>query len=781
MDEPDRGGWKESSPTLRHFLPDLDFDLKQISMSPMGRLLQSGLQIVLLGGVLLTLLLIDPLAVHGFREPKMVAILFLAGVAAILGGLMGIMGHRSFSIPASLAALLPLLGILVYQFCSQSAGDFGGSGRLVIDYSLYILAPVVAWGVILICGGMAFRSPRARSALALTITVALTFEVVIVLLEIIQNQTGLQLNPIAFTGEIDLLGQEIRERIYGTIGNPNFVAGYMAIAFFPVLGWTVGSERRVAGLFGVLILSATMLAILATRSKGAVLALFVGAAQLLYLVWRNHRRAGGHMPATPGPRSWFYIPLLLLAVAVILVGWFLADQSAGPVEGSFLHHWFETLSFKGDSIAVRALLAECGFRMWAPHPWLGLGAGQFKIHFLETLRQMLLGEDAGLFSGRVARLQSLRANHLHNEYLQVLVEWGLVGLASVLLFLAWSQVNILSVIDRSKPDRDRWVRMGLLAGFWAALGGSLFDLPFHRPTQAYLLALLLGVNLAPGQGVIKSQRIWRGTVDLAAGFILLALSLWFLHGTAMRYVSLREVFMAKSVLEGKIPGGDTGRATEVIQRAIYRVPGDGDNYYYQAHIQLYSRKDPNAAISTIRRAQKLCDEPGLYLLEARAQIEKGNFSAAEPLLDLMKTLDRDRPGLHYLLGRVYQATQRFEEARNEYMADIHWSEGNSRETNPDLEDSILRLASLLEDAGDFNRAVIYYEKFLKKKEGQIPNYPLAQLSLARIFRDHLFDRDLTRKYLQEALFIFQKNGNVSEAQKIENQLGEASRQPSRLP
>jgi len=732
-----------------------------------------------MAGIPVTLLLLDPFSVQGFREPKVVAILFWAGTAGLLSSLLVVCSPLSagntFRCPAPVFALSPLLGLLVWHLGRISPESFNQTQSLQHQYTLYILAPAIAWILLVICASNVFRTIHSRRALSVMILIALAVEVSIVGLEITQNLTGIRLNPVSLTGEINLLGQDLREKIYGTIGNPNFVAGYLAIALFPILGWTISTGRIFNGTVGVIILSISSLAILATRSKGAILALMAGAAQFLFLTLRNRRRTS-RSTTLAERRTKLLGPLFLLGIIVLLLGWMLADQSAGPEEGTYFHHWLDTFSLKGDSIAVRALLAECGFRMWETHPWTGLGAGQFKVQFLNTLEKMLHGPDADLYAGRVARLQSLRANHLHNEYLQVLVEWGIVGFLSVLLFLAWSQTIAMNAIEKSPSRQDQWVRTGLLSGFWAALGGSLFDLPFHRPSQAFLLAILLGASLTPLRTDGYRSHAGRWVSFLFIIFLILPLSLRFLRDTGMRYVSLREVFIAKSILEGRIPGGNNEKAMETLQRAVLRVPGEGDYLFYLAHAQLHVRKDPNTAITTIRRAYLISDEPELSLLEARAHIEKGNYSNAESLLTFMNTLDHDRPGLHYLLGRVYQGQERLSDARMEYLAEVRFQEVNPRQIEPDLDDSLLRLASLFEDAGDFREAVRFYEKFLARKEGQIANYPLAEMNLARIYRDHLFDLDLARKYMNEALEVFRKNGNHPEIQKMEEELRSLSSQ-----
>lgn len=737
---------------------------------------RSAARLLIAGGILITLLLIDSLSVQGFREPKMTAILFYGGMAFLFLGMFSWDWIRNRSIrfpfPQPLLAFVPLVFLFLWQMgCFGFYGETVPYHELKLAYRLYILLPVIAWISVYALASHVFGSPGSNRYLGWVILVGTALEVGVVLLEILQNQTGLRVSLLNLAGEIDLMGQEIKERIYGTIGNPNFVAGYLSIALFPVIGWSMGCNRLRGKLCGGMVASFTLLAIIATRSKGGILAFLVGCIHFGYL----HHRRKVHLSRSERGKSSSIAkgPILILVIALVLFGWVLADRGASSSEGTYLGHWLETLSLRGDSIAVRALLADSGFRMWQESPWSGIGAGEFKVRFLATLEQMLQGTDAERYAGRVARLHSLRANHLHDEYLQVLVEWGAIGLVLVMLFLAWNQVLAVEFLGNTDRGRDFNMRLGLLSGFWAALGGSLFDLPFHRPSQAFLLAVLAGAAIAPPSPQIcppvkrthlkKLPAILIGMVFLLSGMVLLLES-------GKRYLCQREGFIAQAIINGKIPAGDFSKATSMIKQIIHQQPGEGDYYQYLAHIQLNMENDPNAAINTIRRARQISDQPALFLLEARAQIEKGNYEAAAPLLTFMETLDRDHPGLQYLIGRYHQARGELEEARSAYLSEIHWSENSGSQLTPDLSDSYLRLASILEDLGDFRNAVVFYEKFLGKMQGQTPTYPMAQLRLGRILRDHLYEYRLAEKYFLEAQAIFQKQGNLTEVGRVQRDL-----------
>ncbi|MCG3198064.1 MAG: hypothetical protein GHCLOJNM_02558 [bacterium] len=740
------------------------------------RLLRGTLIAVLVAGTWVTLFLHDPQSLHVFREPPMLALAAFGGLAALVWGTWVITAAGAARTPPRipralllLGSLAPVLLVRLFLDLKEPSLDLAVGGiNPILSYRLHVLLPVLSWLLVACSASLAFCSTQSRSLLALAVLLGLGLETGIVVTEMVGNRLGISLNPVAAWSEIDLMDQRVKEAVYGTIGNPNFVAGYLAIAFFPALGWTLGRRGPFRKILGLTVLGAVMVSIVATRSKGGFLALAAGALHFLLCL----RLTGGQRGGTNRSAAWMR-PLVAgaLVLALVLAGWLFADVLSPSEEGPYLGRWLETLSLKGDSIAVRALLWVSGFRLWEANPWLGIGPGEFKIRFLGVLRGMVEGPDSDLFAGRVARLHSLRANHLHNEFLQALVEWGVLGFLGILLFLVCAQVRAFGLIHTGACRRDRLIRLGFLSGWWSALGGSLFDLPFHRPAQAYLLAVLLGAALSEG-GLLRSVPL-RSLFTRARGAFLslslLALGVGMLWMADIRYVSLREAAMAREILSGKIPGGDSRKAEAAIRRVASRVPGEGD-YQVLFALALLNRGDYNAAISSIRRAKAVSDDPELLLLEARAQIEKGNMAAAAPLLAFFEALDRDRPGLHYLKGRVAEGLGNPDAARQSFLADIHFSGLSPDLANPDLPDSHLRLARLLEARGEFREAARHYRGFLEALGGRRPDFPMAELALARIYRDRLFDPALARKYFEEARETFKKQGNHAELERLAAEL-----------
>ena len=99
----------------------------------------------------------------------------------------------------------------------------------------------------------------------------------------------------------------------------------------------------------------------------------------------------------------------------------------------FLHH-FDKAQSRIDNVtatdnidggASRRWLWEVAVRMWQEHLWLGVGPAQFDVRFPAYRTQFI----------------QLNPGHVHNEYLNVLVDYGLVGalLAATVfgLLLGW--------------------------------------------------------------------------------------------------------------------------------------------------------------------------------------------------------------------------------------------------------------------------------------------------------------------------------------------------------
>ena len=117
---------------------------------------------------------------------------------------------------------------------------------------------------------------------------------------------------------------------------------------------------------------------------------------------------------------------------------------------------------------------RAALRLASGSPLTGVGPGQARLRWV--------GRDGRTFAAKYA----------HNEYLQVLVELGAVGLALLVAFLLVTARHIRAAgraVSRSP------LRSGAVAGLVALLVGSAFDFLWHVPAVPLVAALLVAFTV----------------------------------------------------------------------------------------------------------------------------------------------------------------------------------------------------------------------------------------------------------------------------------------------
>ena len=236
--------------------------------------------------------------------------------------------------------------------------------------------------------------------------------------------SGWVLDTAGLTARVDHDGYA---RVGGTVGDPNGAGAYFALLLVPALAVLLAPVGRglrrlaagalVLGLFGLVV----------TFSRGGWLGFAVALALFCAVGW--HRR-------------WFSLkaPLVVgLALLAVLV----------PLGGSVADRL--TQSDQG-AAASRTPLAETALRMSQDHPLLGVGSNNYTVAMptYET-------------RDRAAEW----AYTVHNKYLLVLAETGVVGLVAFLWFL----VAGLRAGARASRARDPALAM-IAVAFAAGLVGQ---------------------------------------------------------------------------------------------------------------------------------------------------------------------------------------------------------------------------------------------------------------------------------------------------------------------
>lgn len=267
------------------------------------------------------------------------------------------------------------------------------------------------------------------------------------------------------------------EPVIGTYASKNTYANLLAMAVpLAVLDlWGAsGRQRRSGGerrspWWGALALLTLLAAALASTSRtGIATALLVALLALALLAPARESAVGGHGGAWLRRLGLPALALGLLAVALFMGGLDWVER-------------FDAERLAADD-ALRALTREA--------TWRG------------ALAYWPLGSGLGSYAGVFPRFQSPEVGGYlldlaHNDYLQVLMETGALGLVAMALALALMGRRALQLFS---AGRGTWSSADRLAvacglGLLATLLHAWVDYPFRIPANAMLAAFLLGVFL----------------------------------------------------------------------------------------------------------------------------------------------------------------------------------------------------------------------------------------------------------------------------------------------
>ena len=250
--------------------------------------------------------------------------------------------------------------------------------------------------------------------------------------------------------------------------------GLLSVGWRLLDGSRTGPRAWLAGAFWAVAVGCLGLGLGLTAARSGWLAL-AGAVPVSLWVWwcqRPLRQGSGRAPVRSGTAVWRRVVLVLAlgALAAFASQWTL--ERAG-------REWSSAPQAPPTSNYLRRAALEFGIEKWRQRPLLGWGAESSGALIAES------GRDDLLFR------EGIWVRHLHNTYLEILVQFGLFGLlisAGCLFFLARGLqvacregrlsydycsffagvlvlVLIWSLFDYRLPHRDGRVFWMLLAGF----------------------------------------------------------------------------------------------------------------------------------------------------------------------------------------------------------------------------------------------------------------------------------------------------------------------------
>lgn len=369
------------------------------------------------------------------------------------------------------------------------------------------------------------------------------------------------------------LGRSQTEQFFGRasapFGSPNSLAGLMVLLTPPsaALALRRGASAYERVVFGWLtLLLATTLAL--TISRGGWMALTL--ALVAWPVWR----AGGRWRARSVGLA------LILLVGMAGTAW--AVMRASPLA----QRRVVALASDGGERS-RPVMWRAAWEIFKVQPWLGSGAGSYSV----------------MFEPHRSETEQKLPQWAHNDYLNTLSDYGVVGLA--LLGLAVGGVASEARRARARESsagtrRHRHdvlefslVRQGVVVGLMAFGLHAFVDFHLKIPALGMTAAVLAGLLARAPQtnGVIEPARQgWRGRaavvgVILAGGAVaLIAVAVPFYRAEALRFLERERLEkLGRTEREPRVILEAAERARDVFSRALMLDPRNGDAWADRAY------------------------------------------------------------------------------------------------------------------------------------------------------------------------------------------------------
>jgi tetratricopeptide (TPR) repeat protein len=259
----------------------------------------------------------------------------------------------------------------------------------------------------------------------------------------------------------------------------------------------------------------------------------------------------------------------------------------------------------------------------------GIGKGRFKATYNNWQSNYFQHHD-------INTKQALLADNTYyafNDYLQLVLERGIAGMAVLLL----SGIIITFLFKRLKVTAANSMTKGALASAMVLLTAALFSYPLQNiPVQVYLvLCLLMMIN-----GMEKAtNQLTKQLITLAG--ILTVLLLGVKEISTQKHEGQKETAIACSRI------GHKKKASEQLEQLINKDYTEGNVLYLYAR-ELYYARQTEKALAYLNRSQAYISNLETAQLFARLYEETGVMEKAE----------------HYYRKSVYMVPNRFESRLN---------------------------------------------------------------------------------------------------------------------
>ncbi|HEX9656190.1 MAG TPA: O-antigen ligase family protein [Bacteroidota bacterium] len=408
-------------------------------------------------------------------------------------------------------------------------------------------------------------------------------------------------------------------RIGSTLGNPIYLSGFI-VGFLPLLlSYLFLESNRFVRVLLFIFLCLLLLLLLATQSRGSIIAVAISTLLFLFLsraIERTHRFGIAFVLVCATIVSFFFFPQVSQRFASLL------DLD------------------KGSTLARRVVFWNAGVDAIASSPLVGYGVGSYE----EAMREFRPADYWIVKSEDIVP-------HAHNEFLEVGVELGLIGLA---LYFTAVGVVIIGGIDiwrKSKSEGKRNIPIiGLLCGVAGVLIDNLANVSLRQAPIGALFWLSMGLIVSP---LFLSSSPEKAILRIPKFTAVLPLVVWGIAVFFVGRLELKKINSDNHLIRGVLAKtqGNGNDAIAEFNASVQSYPGNL-KALENLSVALLQAGRAEEAVMTIQKLQRLSpDYPKSSLIESLALVSMKQYPEAGDAIE-KEISRRDHPEAYYVQALI---------------------------------------------------------------------------------------------------------------------------------
>ncbi len=322
---------------------------------------------------------------------------------------------------------------------------------------------------------------------------------IVALWAIMESQNTFSISPscvlLVHQFNADCWVQDVKARVFASLGQPNWLAAYLAMLIFPAFYFLVTEKVNLKKIYYALQILAFYLAFTFTYSRGGSLGLIAGG--IIF--------GGIYLFKSASKKEFFFVVISLLIINLLfgsaLTDFRLIKQSAPPPRPSIASSVGGTQLETGgtESGTIRLIVWKGALQIFKHYPLFGSGVETFAYSYynFRPVEHNLVSEWDFLY------------NKAHNEYLNYLATTGAVGFLSYLGMIGtFMLLSVWYLLFRKKEKHSNsWL-------FTAAILGSYISYLVQNFFGFSVVIIALFFYTFPGLVFVIEEKTWPLKINL---------------------------------------------------------------------------------------------------------------------------------------------------------------------------------------------------------------------------------------------------------------------------